>query len=83
VLNKETFNQGISALTTEYKGFEMNRERSLQWYEFMKDMPEHEFQDKINSCLRNCNHVPYMADIMNARNDSIDSRPNSAAYEVI
>lgn len=82
MLNKETFNKGIEKLITEYgdRGFTMTKAKSLQWYGFMKELNNKEFERKIDYCLLNCNHVPFMADILNPQKKE-EVRANVSAYK--
>jgi hypothetical protein len=77
MLSKDVFNSGIKKLTTEYgdKGFTMTKDKSIQWYEFMKNMADDEFKAQIDRCLTECNHVPYMADVVNGyKKDGCNSK---------
>lgn len=64
-MDKSIFNKQLERLVNEYKdkGFTMTKERSLQWYDFMKDIPEKTFEKIISECLKNINYCPTMADV--------------------
>lgn len=53
MLDKDTFFLGIDMLTTEYtdRGFIMTKEKAMQWYKYMKDIPPGEYMKKIENCL--------------------------------
>lgn len=65
MLNKDVFNKGVEKLIIEYgdRGFTMSKEKSEQWYEYMKKMSDKEYAEQIDRCLMNCKHTPTMADV--------------------
>ena len=65
-MKKETFNKQIEKLTIEYasKGFDMPKERALQWYERFKDMEDSNFIAIIADVLDTCSFAPCMADLV-------------------
>lgn len=71
MLSKETFNNGIEQLVTEFecKGFKMSKERAIQWYKHMKYMREEEFTQRIEIVLKTCRYAPTMADILKVEVD--------------
>lgn len=85
MLAKDSFNNGIEKLVTEYsdRGFKMTKERSTQWYEFMKGMSNAEFEKKIQTCLMTCKRVPFMSDVMGFKDGDNFEAANARAYEVV
>lgn len=85
MLSKESFNNGIEKLVTEYgdRGFKMTKQRSLQWYGYMKNISDSEFKRKIDKCLMTCKRVPFMADIMDFKENDEFSPANAGAYEIV
>jgi hypothetical protein len=76
MLSKEVFKSGISKLLIEYgdRGFSMSKEKSMQWYEHMINFSESDFTRKIDTCLRTCKKVPFMADILDSKDTQEDSK---------
>jgi hypothetical protein len=72
MLSKIVFNDGINKLLTEYgdRGFKMSREKSTQWYSYFKNYSDSDFEASIDKCLRECTHLPYMADIIKIKDSS-------------
>lgn len=85
MLSKECFNNGVDKLLTEYsdRGFKMTKQRSLQWYNYMKDISDSEFKKKVDKCLMTCRHVPFMADVMDLKEKDEFSLSNAAAYKIV
>lgn len=63
MLDKEMFLKGIHKLEIEYAGFMLTFERENQWYESLKYLSNENFNRKITDTLKNCNHIPCMADL--------------------
>ena len=85
MLDKEVFNAGVKRLVTEYsdKGFKMTKERASQWYGFMKDMSNSEFEKRVKNCLMTCKKNPTMADVLGLKENGIFEPANAGAYEVV
>lgn len=85
MLDREVFNTGVNKLLTEYndKGFKMTRDRASQWYAFMEDMSNAEFQKKIDTCLMTCRRVPSMADVLGFKENDNFEPANAGAYEYV
>ncbi|WDU82813.1 hypothetical protein [Caloramator sp. Dgby_cultured_2] len=68
MLSELNFQKGINKLINEYqeKGFNPNAARLKQWYEYMKDMSDEEFNKRIDWVLKNVSYSPSMADIFKA-----------------
>lgn len=68
MLSEVTFQTCIKKLITEFieKGFNPSVERIKQWYEYMKDMSDEEFNKRIDWVLKNVSYSPSMADIFKA-----------------
>lgn len=81
LLDKDIFFKGIDKLNNEFetKGFKMTKERASQWYSYMKDISEKEYNKRIDYVLKNCTYGPTMADILKADIQGI--KINAAAYE--
>ncbi|GAA0121727.1 hypothetical protein UT300018_10430 [Clostridium faecium] len=80
MLSKEAFKVGLKKLSTEYsdKGFKMTKERVTQWYEYVKNMSEIEFNERIEYVLKNCSYIPSMADILKSQIDNTDIKTQEA-----
>lgn len=67
-MNKDTFNKQLDRLSYEYKdkGFNMPKERALQWYERLKDVKDSDFIAAIGKVLDTCSYAPCMADLVKA-----------------
>lgn len=85
MLSKDSFNEGIQLLITEYgdRGFKMTKERAALWYKYMKDMSNAEFQKKIQNCLMNCKRVPFIADVLDLKGNESFEPANAGAYEYV
>lgn len=85
MLDKEAFNIGVKKLVTEYsdKGFKMTKERASQWYGFMKDMSNSEFEKKVKNCLMTCRKNPTMADVLGLKESDSFGPANAGAYEYV
>lgn len=85
MLSKESFNNGIEKLVTEYddRGFKMTKPRATQWYNYMNCMSDTDFEKKIDKCLMTCKHVPFMADVMDFKEKDEFSPANAGAYEIV
>ncbi|MCT4686370.1 hypothetical protein [Vallitalea sp.] len=72
MLSKIVFNDGINKLLTEYgdRGFKMSKEKSTQWYSYFRNYSDSDFKASIDKCLKECNHPPYMADIIKIKDSS-------------
>ncbi|KRQ85855.1 hypothetical protein ABG79_02369 [Caloramator mitchellensis] len=68
MLTESTFQSGIKRLINEFseKGFNPSIERIKQWFEYMKDMTDEEFKQRIDWVLKNVSFAPSMADIFKA-----------------
>lgn len=67
-MNKEVFNTQIKRLILEFsdKGFNMPKERALQWYERFKDIKDADFIAAVGKVLDTCSYAPCMADLVKA-----------------
>lgn len=83
MLSTKAFTDAIGKLEVEFenKSFNMTKERASQWYSYMKDIPEEEFNKRIDYVLKNCTYAPTMADIFKADVNNNSTGINSAAYE--
>lgn len=83
MLSAKVFTDGIGKLEEEFenKGFKMTKGRAAQWYDYMKDTPEEEYNKRIDYVLKNCTYAPSMADIFKADVNNNSTGINSAAYK--
>lgn len=81
MLDKKVFENEVNKIAIEFKdkGFEMTKERSGQWYDYMKDMSDDEFTKRIDCVIRNYSDKPSMADVFKLY-DRIERIPNLRAY---
>lgn len=79
MLDRNVFMQGIEKLITEYdsRGFVMTKARGAQWYEFMKELSNSDFNKKIDSCLKTCRRVPFMADVLDIKTEESSGATSS------
>ncbi|MHC6178633.1 hypothetical protein ACYUJ6_02065 [Clostridium sp. JNZ X4-2] len=84
MLDKKVFENEVNKIVIEFKdkGFEMTKGRSEQWYDYMKDMSDDEFTERIDCVLRNCSYKPSMADVFKSY-DRIKCIPNAEAFQKI
>lgn len=68
MLTLKIFKDGVKKLELEFKekGFTMNKDKAAQWYEYMKDMSDEEFNKRIDWVLKNVSYSPSMADVFKA-----------------
>ncbi|QCX33500.1 hypothetical protein FDN13_07125 [Caloramator sp. E03] len=68
MLDVNVFKEFVNKLDIEYKekGFLMTTQRAKQWYEYMKDMTDEEFKQRIDWVLKNVSFSPSMADVFKA-----------------
>lgn len=72
MLNKEIFKEELKKLAVEYgdKGFTMNADRVNQWYDYMKNMQDQEYKEKVDYVIKNSTYAPCMADILKAPSET-------------
>ncbi|ERI92132.1 hypothetical protein HMPREF1982_02673 [Clostridiales bacterium oral taxon 876 str. F0540] len=82
MLSKNVFIDGIERLVLEYKdkGFDMTKEKAEQWYSFMKNMSESEFNRKIDNCLMTCRRSPTMADVLDIKDNPNETQRPQIPY---
>jgi hypothetical protein len=87
MLSKKTFNSGLEKLAIEYKGFEMEKDRTKQWYGYLKDFDDEYFLNGIDECIHTCNRVPYMSDvykaIVNAKNEGEKEKERNNPIRIV
>ncbi len=68
MLNEAIFKDGLKKLVNEFedKGFKISQERAAQWYNYMKNMQDEEYKEKIDHVIKNSTYSPCMADILKA-----------------
>lgn len=84
MLNKKVFENEVNKIVIEFKdkGFEMTQGRSEQWYDYIKDMSDDEFNKRIDCVLRNCSYKPSMADVFKFY-ERIKCIPNAELYRYL
>jgi hypothetical protein len=62
-LNRKLFDDGLEELVIAFN-IDMTPERADVWYNNVGDIEDHQWQQKIKNCIRNCRKVPTLADIL-------------------
>lgn len=83
MLNQRIFKDGLKKLVNEYgsKGFEVTKERAAQWYEYMKHLSDNQFNAKIDNCIKMCKHVPYMSDVLDIKQEYVDTKASKQDFD--
>ena len=83
MLNEKVFEQGIEKLVIEFapKGFVMNKKRTAQWYEYLKNKSDKNFKWAVDEVLKTNRYAPTMADIVETLNNRPREYPDLTNYE--
>lgn len=84
MLSEKIFKDGLKKLSSAFPGFEIKSKDQFEvWYEFTKGLSDKQYMKKINTCIRTCRHIPYIADVLDLKDGDKFEPANAAAYQLI
>jgi hypothetical protein len=67
MLSKDEYRKGLKELEEVFDGFVLTEGKIKIWYKYSKNIEDHQWQNKIRNCIRNCRKIPTLADILDIK----------------